>query len=101
MENQNSTGAAFSTTLPPNLKVDDLGAIPNLLDKLDVEKIVVQCKTWHEVAKKLVDTKLYQRISGHVIGRILLLAQVEAYREKKESNLPPNPFEREGKRGKD
>jgi len=86
MEKQNSTGVAISET---KLKVDDLGAIPNLLDKLDVEKLVVQCKTWSEVIARLHSTKLYQRISGHIIGRVMLLAHVELLAESKQQ--PPSP----------
>lgn len=73
MENESQSGAASSS----KLKVDDLGAIPNLLDKMDLEKIIVRESTWMGVIAKLIESKIYQRINGNAIARILLLAMAE------------------------
>lgn len=72
MANQDQTGAPISKP-----SVDALGPIPNLSDKLDIEKIVVTSQTWADVARRLVETKLYFRVNGNAIARIMLLVWLE------------------------
>ena len=74
MESPELTGAGACTAKPC---IDDLGPIPNLSDKLDIEKIVVASASWAEVARRLVETKLYFRVNGNAIARVMLLVWLE------------------------
>jgi hypothetical protein len=74
MEKENSTGVSSSAG---KLNVDDLGAIPNLTDRLDVQKVLAKHSTWLEALLEVYDSKLYIRISGNVIARLLLLTKIE------------------------
>jgi hypothetical protein len=74
MENTESTGVA---NLSVKLSVDELGAINNLMDRQDLEKLIVRSKSWTEVCEKIVSTGLFRRVNGNSITRILLLAYLE------------------------
>lgn len=59
------------------LSVEDLGAIPNLMDRLTIEKVLVKHSTWIGVARELHQTELYKKLSGHIVGRVSMLALLE------------------------
>lgn len=77
---------------PSKLSVEDLGAIPNLMDRLKIEKLLSDCTTWLEVARKLYSSGVYKQLSGHVIGRVALLTLME---------INPEMFENASKAGVD
>ena len=83
MEASSPTGAPASR---PPISADDLGAVPNLLDRLNIDKLAKQEKTWAGVLRQLVETKLYQQVNGNTIARILLLAWYEEQEKANASN---------------
>ncbi len=84
MENVEQTGAPASSV---KLSVDELGAINNLMDRQDLEKLIVRSKSWTEVCEKIVSTGLFRRVNGNSITRILLLAYLERTPVNAESSV--------------
>lgn len=74
-QNVGTTGVAPCATKKP--QIDELGAILNLSDKLDIEKLCVEAHSWAAVARRLIETKLFHRINGNAIARIMLLVWLE------------------------
>lgn len=83
-QNAGTTGAAPSAVKRP--QIDELGAIPNLSDKLDIEKLCVEAHSWAAVARRLIETKLFHRINGNAIARIMLLVWLE---QQQQPQPPP------------